>query len=410
MSRSLSKATAVTILCVTVLAGCATIQLGTIPPPPSNTKLRVYVHPLTGHGGVSSQYFIMSHETFAEREGGRVARYLRDTGAYSIVSSEEARAVLKGQRPSRYDLERNNCELAKQLGKALYADFIMIVERTLEKNTIGVGNDSSYRFAFLLINTETGKKYLSWDETRAGRAQSDYARQIKMIEDTYSKIFSQAKGDLLASAVKKQAQADVSVTTSGTVKPLATLQPEREPASPSLPSVAAPAAPNQPDMPNLKDQKSVRGAAVSAGKSKLVVFELESAEQYKAIAHILSESLREELLLLDQFVLVNRENLQQVLQEQALQRTGLIDEEQAGKAGKGLGAEKAVTGGIGSLGKTYVIQIKMIDVETYATLNLVSAKFAQGSEDEILKQDVGSGEEAGQQAVMYLRSCAPGGT
>jgi hypothetical protein len=385
MSRSLFNVAALVLLCMNVLTACATIQLGTIPPPPSNTKMRIYVHPVTGSGSINSQYFIMPHEIFAAREVRRVEHYLRDTGIYSIVSREEASVVLKDLHPNRYQLERNDCELAKQLGKALYADYIMIVERTLEKKTLGTG-EAYYRFAFLLINTVTGKKYLSWDETEGGRGSIAYARQTQMIEATYSKMFRQAKGDLLAAAVNKQARAQGSKDASATTPLLAPPKLERESTAASPPPVATPAPQKQPDVANLKDQKTAIPSAASAGKTKLVVFDLESAEQYKTIAHILTESLREELLLLNQFVLVNRENLQQVLQEQALQQTGLIDEQQSVKTGKGLAARQVVTGGLGLMGKTYVLQVKLIDVETYATLNLVSAKFTQGSEDEILNK------------------------
>ena len=97
---------------------------------------------------------------------------------------------------------------------------------------------------------------------------------------------------------------------------------------------------------------------------------------------IFSETLREEIFKLKKFTLVNREDLNQVLKEMALQQTGLIDEKDAVKTGKGLAANQVVTGKMGFLGKMFVLQAKRINVETFATLGLASTKFSQGHEDE----------------------------
>ena len=117
-----------------------------------------------------------------------------------------------------------------------------------------------------------------------------------------------------------------------------------------------------------------------------MVYDLEAPEHYKPVALILTEALREELFLLKRFILVDRANLEQVLKEMALQQTGLIDEKDAVKTGKGLAANQVVTGRLGMLGRTYVLQAKRIDVETLATLGLVSTRFVQGQEDEVLSR------------------------
>jgi hypothetical protein len=104
------------------------------------------------------------------------------------------------------------------------------------------------------------------------------------------------------------------------------------------------------------------------------------------VALILAEALREEVFKLKEFVLVNREDLQKVLEEMALQQTGLIDEKQAVKTGKGLAANQVVTGRLGQLGKTFVMQAKRVDVETFGTLGIASTKFTEGQEDEVLNK------------------------
>jgi hypothetical protein len=122
------------------------------------------------------------------------------------------------------------------------------------------------------------------------------------------------------------------------------------------------------------------------GRKRLAVYDLETAEPLKVVALILSESLREELIRLGSFALVNRENLVQVLKEIELQMTGLVDEKQAVKVGKGLAANQIVMGRYGALGKTAILQAKRIDVESQGTLALGSLKCPQGQEDELLAQ------------------------
>ena len=120
------------------------------------------------------------------------------------------------------------------------------------------------------------------------------------------------------------------------------------------------------------------------GMYKLVIYDLNAPEQYKTVALILTEVLREELFLLNRFIIVNRENLLDVNREMALQQSGLIDEKQAVKTGKGLAANQVVTGSLAILGKTYFLQAKRIDVESFATLGMASTRFAKGEEEDVL--------------------------
>jgi hypothetical protein len=147
--------------------------------------------------------------------------------------------------------------------------------------------------------------------------------------------------------------------------------------------VAAKAVPLSSDLAGtglLEAPKKDRGA------KKIIVYDLDVSDQYRPVALILAEALREEVFKLKQFVLVNREDLQKVLSEIALQQTGLIDENDAVKTGKGLAANQVVTGRLGQLGKTFLMQAKRVDVETFGTLGIASAKFTEGQEDEVLSK------------------------
>jgi hypothetical protein len=109
------------------------------------------------------------------------------------------------------------------------------------------------------------------------------------------------------------------------------------------------------------------------------------SEPYRVVALILSEALREELFKLGLFHLVNREDIVKVLEEMALQQTGLVDEKEAVKAGRGLAAQEIVLGRYGVLGKISVLQAKRVDVETQGALGLGSLKCDVGKEDELLQ-------------------------
>jgi len=111
-------------------------------------------------------------------------------------------------------------------------------------------------------------------------------------------------------------------------------------------------------------EKALQAETRAEGRRQLAVYDLESGTQSKTVALILSEALREEIMKLDLFRLVSRENIVKVLEEMALQQTGLVEEKEAVKAGKGLAVQQVVLGRYGTLGKISVLQAKRVDVET----------------------------------------------
>lgn len=132
-------------------------------------------------------------------------------------------------------------------------------------------------------------------------------------------------------------------------------------------------------------EKALQTETRVEGRRQLAVYDLESGAQYKIVTLILSEALREEIMKLDLFRLVNRENIVKVLEEMALQQTGLADEKEAVKAGKGLAVQQIVLGRYGTLGKISVLQAKRVDVETQGALGIGSLKCDVGREDELLR-------------------------
>jgi hypothetical protein len=131
-------------------------------------------------------------------------------------------------------------------------------------------------------------------------------------------------------------------------------------------------------------EQELRGEKSKSDKSRLVVYDFDATERLNVVSLILTESLREELFILGQFMLVNRENMLQVMHELKLQQSGMVDEKQVIQLGKWLAANEAVTGKLAVLGNFYILQAKRTNIQTMGTLALGSLRCAAGHEDELL--------------------------
>ncbi|MEK6742283.1 MAG: CsgG/HfaB family protein [Nitrospirota bacterium] len=382
-------------LFIGTLAACATIQVNPIPAPPPTAKLRVYVQPLTGEGKWGT-----SHEVYVQNQIRRVERFLEKTGIYDVVGEQDVRTVLGGQRIERSQLEQNGWAPARRIGEALHADYVMVMERVMQRGAVG-GKD--FLFVNVMINVGTGKVFESRTQI-VGMTRGDREEQRELMRMTYRDIFQSCKQDMLSTAIRKgrsspsapvkpePAESREETPPPSAVKqltppPTPTPGPKKE--TPPVVAKVSPepvAAPEPAAAPNLAGSGLIEASRKDTGAKKLVVYDFDVNDQYRVAALILAEALREELFKLKQFVLVNREDLQKVLEEMALQQTGLIDEKEAVRTGKGLAASQVVTGRLGQLGKTFVMQAKRVDVETFGTLGLASIKFTEGQEEEALNR------------------------
>ena len=382
------------VFCLSLLllfvGACAEVRVNTIPAPPPTAKLRVFLIPVsdpTPRGDWPTP-----HKEWARIQIMSVGKFLEKTGIYEIVTQEEIAPVGGKKDFSQWDWSRKDWSLLRQVGRALHADYAMIMERT----TVGGGFPPSKSFETVLINVETGKRFkvvsrpLSVDSS----PQEDF-RQMEVV--AYNEIFREAKSDILAVAIRKGRLA----------------APEFFPGQPSIPpksmpqSLAVPetmetmpAKPAVPSVPRLEEKSSppqeitkevdygrvLSLMAATRGRSTLAVYDLDTIEPYRVIALILTEALRQELFKLGVFDLVNRENIVKVLEEMALQQTGLVDEKEAVKAGKGLAARQIVLGQYGALSKTSILQVKRVEVETQRALGFGILKCDIGREEELLQK------------------------
>jgi TolB-like protein len=126
----------------------------------------------------------------------------------------------------------------------------------------------------------------------------------------------------------------------------------------------------------------------SNGKFNVAVMDLDMAsgiaESYK---QTLSDRLRSELFITGRFTVVERKAMIEILTEQGLQMTGCTSNECAVEAGKMLGVERMIAGSIGKVGRTYSINIRMIDVELGVILDTRNVDF-QGDIEEVLSSQL----------------------
>jgi hypothetical protein len=120
-------------------------------------------------------------------------------------------------------------------------------------------------------------------------------------------------------------------------------------------------------------------------RSTLIVYDFDADANMKVVALILTDALREELYKIGSFELLNREDLNKISQEWRFQTSGFVDEKESVKIGNLIGARESITGRLVSLGNTYILSAKRIDIQTLKTKNISSIKCPKGNEEELLK-------------------------
>ena len=92
-------------------------------------------------------------------------------------------------------------------------------------------------------------------------------------------------------------------------------------------------------------------------------------------AQTLTDRMRSELVKTGVVTIVERGQMQEVLEEQGFQQTGCTSAECAVEVGKLLGVSQMVTGSIGKIGQSFTIDIRLFSVETGAITKTVNATY-----------------------------------
>ena len=134
---------------------------------------------------------------------------------------------------------------------------------------------------------------------------------------------------------------------------------------------------------------SIQFLLANDNKLKVAVLDLKTAGVKKHYSIVLSDKLRSEFFKIKKFEVMNREDMQSIMEEQSFQLSGTCDsKDEAVKLGHILGVKKVITGSVGLIGNTYSITLKQIDIETARNDKIVSKEYRGKKDDlfELLKE------------------------
>ena len=114
---------------------------------------------------------------------------------------------------------------------------------------------------------------------------------------------------------------------------------------------------------------------VTDGKTTVAVLEFEGRGINQMESATLTDRLRSEMVNTNAIIMVERNQMEEILNEQGFQQSGCTSAECAAEVGALLGVQNMVSGSFGLLGNTYTIDAKMFSVETGATVRSVSKTY-----------------------------------
>lgn len=118
-------------------------------------------------------------------------------------------------------------------------------------------------------------------------------------------------------------------------------------------------------------------------KMSIAVLSLQGNGISSSEALVLTDELRSVLVQTGKYNVLERNNMESILNEQGFQMSGCTSTECAVEAGKLLGVQKMIAGSIGKLGALYNITIRIFDVET-GRIEQTASKRHEGSIEQLL--------------------------
>lgn len=116
---------------------------------------------------------------------------------------------------------------------------------------------------------------------------------------------------------------------------------------------------------------------------RIAVLDLRGDGVSESEARTLTDRLRSRLVNTRVFYVLEREQMDEVLNEQGFQQSGCVSDECLVEIGRLVGVQEMVGGSIGKIGQTYTLDLRIIDVETGRIIKTVSEDY-RGSADGLL--------------------------
>ncbi len=125
---------------------------------------------------------------------------------------------------------------------------------------------------------------------------------------------------------------------------------------------------------------SFHSPAQTQTKMAIAVLNFEAKNVSQETAEAVADILSTELFNTKRFEVIERQAITRILEEQKLQMTGVTDMSQAAEIGKLLNVKKIMIGSVSKLGQTYIINTRLVDVQTGAMELAQNAKSENGED------------------------------
>ena len=124
-------------------------------------------------------------------------------------------------------------------------------------------------------------------------------------------------------------------------------------------------------------------AQLAAGKETVAILDFEGRGINQMEAQTLTDRLMSEMVNTNAVIMVERNQMEEIMQEQGFQQSGCTTSECAAEVGALLGVQNMVSGSFGKLGNSYTIDAKLFSVSTGGTIRSVSKTY-KGEVDGLL--------------------------
>ena len=114
-------------------------------------------------------------------------------------------------------------------------------------------------------------------------------------------------------------------------------------------------------------------------KIKIAILQIENRTSTSVDTQALTDSLQIEIVKKKYYLVVERNQLNKILEEQKLSLSGLTETEQVTKIGQLLGAQKIWIGSLSKFGEKYVLSMKSVDVQS-GVIDFADQVYAYDSE------------------------------